>query len=136
VSDRQEEELLIRAFLVPEKRERFVELLANPKRRAKATAALAHFRDLDPRWVVPLPSDQQQAESIERALRGRGAGDHCHAVSQSSAIDGKRLVLATALQEVVGYGMGTLLSCVPGELAFFEGEGPSDRCILARPRGM
>jgi hypothetical protein len=33
---------------------------------------------------------------------------------------------------VVGRGMGTLISCVPGQLAFFEGEGPSHRCILAR----
>jgi hypothetical protein len=28
--------------------------------------------------------------------------------------------------------MGTLLSCIPGKLAYYEGEGPSDRCILER----
>jgi len=47
-----EEEELVRAFVVKEKRDRLAELLASPKRRRKATAGLAHFRDLDPRFVV------------------------------------------------------------------------------------
>jgi len=37
-----------------------------------------------------------------------------------------------ALEEVMGHGMGTLLSSIPGKLAYYEGEGPSDRCILER----
>ncbi|HEX5041742.1 MAG TPA: hypothetical protein VFV75_02490 [Candidatus Polarisedimenticolaceae bacterium] len=127
-----EEEALIRSFIVKEKRQRLVDLLANPKRRKKVTSSLAHFRDLDPRWVVPIPTHQQHAADIERLLRGRGAGDTCYAVSESSALDGKTLPLGNALKEVVGYGMGTLLSCAPGTLAYFEGEGPSDRCILER----
>jgi hypothetical protein len=40
--------------------------------------------------------------------------------------------LKTALEKVVGQGMGTLLSCIPGELAYYEGQAPADRCILAR----
>jgi hypothetical protein len=127
-----EEERLVRAFVVPARRERLVQFLANPKRRAQATAALAHFGDLDPRWVVALPKGAQDPVSIERELRRRGAGDTCHVVSENRQIDGARLALGAALELVVGRGLGTLLSCVPGSLAYFEGEGPSDRCLLLK----
>ena len=127
-----EEGALIQSFVTQAKRERVAGLLANPKRRAKATSSLAHFHALDPRWMISLPSDQQDPASVERALRSRGAGDTCYAISEAAALDGKRLPLRAALEQVIGYGMGTLLSCIPGALAFYEGEGPSDRCILER----
>jgi hypothetical protein len=53
-------------------------------------------------------------------------------VSEDPDIDGKRLPLDEALLLVVGAGNGTLLSCVPGLLAYYEGEGPGDRFLLAR----
>jgi hypothetical protein len=129
---RSEEEALIRSFMVPSKQERYIGFLANPKRRAKATSALYHLRDLDPRYVVAIPGNQQSAGPIEHALRTRGAGDSCHVISTNTALDGKRLPLAEALDAVIGFGSGTLLSCVPGKLGYYEGEGPSDRCVLVR----
>jgi len=127
-----EEERLVRSFVTVARRERVARFLANPKRRVEITAALAYFRYLDPRWVVALPPGSQDPASIERELRRCGAGDDCHVVSENREIDGKRLPLRAALERTVGQGMGTLLSCVPGSLAYFEGEGPSDRCVLAR----
>jgi hypothetical protein len=127
-----EEATLVSTFVIANKRKRLIEILANPKRRVRATATLAHFHDLDPSAVIRLQDDAQTPALIELALRSRGAGDTCHVISENRAIDGKRLPLKSALEHVVGHGMGTLLSCVPGELAYFEGEGPSDRCILAR----
>jgi len=127
-----DEATLISTFVNPLKRKHLIEILANPKRRHRATATLAHFDDLDPRAVVPLESTAQTPAAIESALRSRGAGDNCHVISENRAIDGKTLSLKVALQKVVGQGMGTLLSCVPGELAYYEGQDPSDRCILAR----
>jgi hypothetical protein len=127
-----EEEALIRNFVVAEKQERYVNFLAHPKRRRKATDAFAHFHDLDPRWVVQIPSGEHHAETVARTLRSLGAGDTCHVISESRALDGQRLPLDQALAAVIGHGMGTLLSCVPGRLAYFEGESPKDRCILVR----
>jgi hypothetical protein len=127
-----DEATLISTFVNPLKRKRLIEILANPKRRHRATETLAHFHDLDPSAVVPLGSAAQTPAAIEGILRSRGAGDTCHVISENHAIDGKTLSLKVALEQVVGQGMGTLLSCVPGELAYYEGEGPSDRCILAR----
>jgi hypothetical protein len=127
-----EEEALICTFVNPVKRKHLIEILANPKRRVRATATLAHFNDFESSTVVPLGSDSQTPAAIEGALRSRGAGDKCHVLSENRAIDGKTLPLKSALEKVVGQGMGTLLSCVAGELAYYEGEGPSNRCILAR----
>ena len=127
-----EEATLISTFVSPTKRKHLIEILANPKRRHRATTALAHFEDFDATTLVPLDSDTQTPAAIEAALRGRGAGELCHVISENRAIDGKHLSLKLALEKVVGQGMGTLLSCVPGELAYYEGKGPSDRCILAR----
>ena len=127
-----EEEALIRAFVVSSKHDRMVELLANPKRRRKVTSSLAHFRDLDPRWIVPVIASKHDPRSVAEALRSRGANDTCWVISENSEIDARRLPLLEALEAVIGSGMGSLLSCAPGALGFFEGEGPSDRCILAR----
>lgn len=127
-----DEATLISTFVNPTKRKHLIEVLANPKRRHRATAELAHFHDLDPSTVVPLEDAAQTSAAIESALRTRGAGENCHVISENRAIDGKTLPLKSALDKVVGQGMGTLLSCVPGELAYYESAGPSDRCILAR----
>jgi hypothetical protein len=51
-------------------------------------------------------------------------------MSEDSDLDGKELPLLEALKKVVGYQMGTFLSCVPGKLAYFEDE--DDRWILVR----
>jgi hypothetical protein len=130
-----EEEALIRNFVIRSKQDRFLEMLANPKRRAKATAQLAHFAWLDPRWIVPIENRMQHSSLINQILRSRGAGETCYILSENTSLDGTHGPLLTTLQEIIGYGMGTLLSCIPGQLGYFEGEGPSDRCILLRRLG-
>jgi len=92
-----EEEAFVRSFIVAKKRARWIELLANPKTRAKLTRTLAHFRDLDPPWMVALPRGQDGPGPVERELRARGAGDTCHLISESAELDGKRLPLRCIL---------------------------------------
>ena len=59
---------------------------------------------------------------------------HCpsivFAISEDPALDQKELALTAALKEIVGSGMGTVLSCIPGQLAFVETE--DERFILER----
>jgi|GEM_PF-2420882 len=40
-----------------------------------------------------------------------------------------------AVDRVVGRLSGTISSCVPGRLAFYEGEDPKTRCPLVRAGG-
>ena len=41
--------------------------------------------------------------------------------------------LRAALEKTVGTGSGTIISCIAGKLAYFEGEEQNQRYILERP---
>jgi hypothetical protein len=49
-------------------------------------------------------------------------------MSENSELDGREVELEAALKETVGAQMGTLISCVPGRLGYFEAvlQGESD----------
>jgi hypothetical protein len=72
---------------------------------------------------------------IESLLRDRGAPDTCHVISEAGSLDGKDMKLSEAIQAVIGLGYGTLLSCIPGQLGYYEGEDPGVRYILERNPG-
>lgn len=91
-----------------------------------------HCRDLDPRFATLIPSNQQSATSIEALLRRNGAPETCYVMSDNRDMDGREMSLSDALSETVGMDAGTLISCVPGKLAYFELEGFDGRYILQR----
>lgn len=123
-------ELGLATFLRPERRARFRHLLRDQAGRGKLRAALAHFRDLDPTRCQAIPPDQQTPTGIEALLASLGAPDLCHVVSEDPALDGAALPLRAALDAVVSRGQGTLISCIPGRLAYFEGEVQGERQVL------
>lgn len=127
------EEALIRAFFLPDRQQRYLEILAKPKRRRDITREFDHFKHLDPRRIVCIPPHKQHAADIFRILKEKGAPETCYGFSDWPEVDGKVLPLLDALEKVVGVGMGTFLSCIPGRLAFFEGEQMKTRCILEFP---
>jgi hypothetical protein len=126
------EAALIKAFVVSAKKARFLTLLQKPKHRPKALNGLNHLHDLDPRFLIEIPPGEQNPESIAVLLTERGAPAMCHLISSASDLDGEDMPLASALRRIVGFGAGTLISCVPGRLAYFEGEEAKDRYILQR----
>jgi hypothetical protein len=76
------EEALIRAFITPDKRQRYLDRLRSAKTRKKFM------------------------------------NKHFHHMSD---------------KDVVGHNDGTFISCIPGRLAYFEGEGLNERYVLQRP---
>lgn len=125
---------LIRAFVVQDRRERYLALLGSARGRAKLRAALAHFRDLDPRFARSLPPPDQTPARIAALLRARGAPDECVLLAEDEALDGERRALDEALRDVIGSGMGAFVSCIPGRLAYYEGEDAGERWLLERAR--
>ena len=126
------EEALVKAFIPSQRQERFLEIIAKPKKRAKLISQLYHFDDLNPKFMVPIPPSQQNPSSLVKLLRSKGAGAKCYVMSTNSRLDGQEVDLETALEETVGSQEGTLISCVPGRLGYFEDE--DGRCILERVR--
>lgn len=124
------EEALIKAFIPRHRQERFLEIIAKPKKRAKLLAELYHFKALDPKFRVDVPANQRNPSALSRLLKAMGAGPVCYVMSTNSTLDQRELALDTALAETVGSQEGTLISCVPGNLAYFEDE--DERYILQR----
>jgi hypothetical protein len=131
----------IRAFFQKDKQERFLGFLTKPKNRRKFTGSLAHFRWLDRKFTTPilwkvdpkLPLHDRHRQGIDNILRllaSKGAGPTCWVISEDVEIDGRELDLRSALEAVVGKGMGTILSCVAGKLAYFEDE--DEALLLSR----
>lgn len=129
----EHEQATVKAFVVRGRQERFSSFLLSPKNRKKFTQELAHFRWFDDRFATTVswkvdPSLKlwdrhlQGIENVSRLLRSKGAGQTCWVISEDSKIDGQQLRLESALEDVLGNGMGTILSCIPGKLAYFEGE--------------
>jgi hypothetical protein len=124
------EEATIKAFIIPVRQERYLEFLKSPKKRAKFIAQLAHFKHLNPKFVVSIPGNQRNPSSLQKLLAGKGAGTKCWVISENSELDGQEIDLQTALEKTIGYQMGTFISCIPGKLAYFEDE--DGRYILER----
>lgn len=54
-------------------------------------------------------------------------------ISEMLAMDGKEMRLEAAMHEVWGQGIGSVLSCIPGKLAFFEDEEMHSQRLLIHP---
>ena len=124
------EEALVRAFIPAQRQERFLEIIAKPKKRAKLLTELSQFKALNPKFMVAIPSNQRNPPDLAKLLRTKGAGIKCYVMSENRDLDGREVDLETALKETVGAQTGTLISCVPGKLGYFEDE--DGRCILER----
>jgi len=130
-NDREEHERqLIRSFFLPQRQERYLGFVANPRRRKDIISQLAHFKHLDPRWTIPVPANSRLRPELLKLLKSMGAPDKCWAISELRELDGKEVSLSEALGEILGRGIGTFLSCIPGRLAYFEDE--DDAWILER----
>jgi hypothetical protein len=127
---REHERQFVLSFIIRERQNRYLELLEKPNRRTDITDSLAHFKHLDMRYVVRIAPNQQHPPDILKILKEKAAPDRCWAISESDNLDGKEVDLSEALEMIVGYDMGTILSCVPGQLAYFEDE--DERWILER----
>lgn len=123
---------LIRCFVRPDRRERYVALFKTAHGRQKVRLRLAHLADLDERAMVRIAPAEQTATGVLRLLRAAGATESCYAISERAELDDRLLSLSEAVERVVGNGFGTIISCLPGELAYFEGEDVRNRFLLRR----
>jgi len=129
------EEATFRAFVVPKKRERYGELLRTKRGRERIRLSLDHFKDLDPTVCQKIAPGRQFVPDILAMLKSLGAPSGCHVISSNRHLDGLEMDLGEALREIVGIGFGSLICCVPGRLAYFEGEEMQERYICHRVRG-
>src|SRR5690348_4959145 len=122
------EQATLRAFVVPARRDRLLDLFGSPRRRRQAREALNHFAGWDGRWATPVGS----SADVLALLRKAGAPPECHIIADSPDWDGRNLPLEEAVAACGMESFASVLCCVPGELAFFFDEvaAPRNRVLL------
>jgi hypothetical protein len=123
-----DEEATVNAFITPARRERWLEALASAKRRKNFLDRLNHCPDIDERYATLLPSNAE----IAAVLRSHGAPALCHVISDLAEIDGQMMELDDVIDQIEFAQWGTLISCIPGRLAYYYDESGARRMLLQR----
>jgi hypothetical protein len=124
----------VSSFIIPERRERYLSLLGNPKRRGKLLNRLNHSHDVDLSLARQVPPGCT-GESLAALLEQMGAGEICYVIADASDTDGQTMDLREALWRASAHGFGVVLSCVPGRLCFYKPESPTSGFILEKKEG-
>jgi hypothetical protein len=135
--DTQQELHFIQAFVRRERRERAqFELLSHKKRGAFLNRLCHAYADvLDTRYLKPLSAPNSDYRAIVQTLRARQAPELCYVISSIRELDGQSVQLTTALERIVGFGLPSIVVCIPERLAYFEAEqegGAPPRYLLER----
>jgi hypothetical protein len=86
-------------------------------------------------YMIKIPKPNSDYNEIANLLKSYGAKDNCYVISYNNEIDGQYLPLILALKKAVGYGMPSIISCLPNKLLYFESEqeyGSPARFILKK----
>ena len=126
MTDSTHEKAFIAAFVVSEKRERYEEFLAKPKRRHEILGRFNHFFDFTPARCRQIERDS--AAALAKNLRSHGAKDIGYVIGGDN--DGETLPLGEAIHNSLGSPCGAVVSCVPGKLALFLREFPPGDVFL------
>jgi hypothetical protein len=121
---------IIAAFIKKERRARWSLSLGDSTRRPAFLDRLNHCDELDERCCTWLESNVDIAELLTKA----GAPRDCYVVSSAAELDGRVMALRDALDAVPRHGWGTIVSCIPGRLAYYYDEEGVRRCILKLKR--
>jgi hypothetical protein len=135
--NREQEITFIQSFISRGRRERTQLELLSEKKRVRFLSSLCHNYDrvLDDRYLNKIPKPNSDYETILELLKQEGASDTCYAISANDEIDGETLKLSDALEKAVGFGLPSILICIPGKLAYFEAEqtaGSPPRYLLKK----
>ena len=136
--DKEQERVLVQSFFVKRVQERVLHELFTPKKRDMALQRLDHryLSMLKNDYLIEIKPPNSWPEDTYDSLKQHGAPDTCYCLSENELISGKTLPLREALEHAIGFGFASIISCIPGELAYFEAEqsfGPPPRYLLKKP---
>ena len=119
MTNSEREELFVRAFITLDKQERYLQLLANPKRRSKVLHDFYHALPL----ILEYRSAIANRDSFpEELLKLKGAGSTCYLISPDKDIDQQEMPLYDALSILISGDRTAVVCCIPGQLAYYKAE--------------
>ena len=120
--DQLREETFVRTFIHPDSQERYLMLLANPKRRHKALNSFWHKLPIGLGRSMTIAPRDHFPEDVGKLLREKGAGSTCYLISPEPDLDQRELPLAEALHRLIMEDGCGVACCIPGRLAYFKEE--------------
>ena len=121
------EKKVIERFVVKTKHDRYLTFLKNEKTRKKFTKELSHFRELRLEHFEEVKGDVRKI--IKDRISHLGNIKNCYLISENVELDRKTLDIETALNETIGYRMGTFIVFGNADIVYYEAEGPNERWI-------
>jgi len=117
-----EEEVFGRAFIVPDKKDRYLQILANPGKRKKILGQLYHNLDTIVARSMPIANRGNHADFIVKLLRQKGAGQACYLISPEQELDQREMPLQEAIEMLISHDSTAVACCIPGRLAYYKAE--------------
>ena len=126
-----EEEAFVRAFIVPHKQERYLAMLANPKKRSKILRLLYHKLDTISAKTFAIAGRDHNHVSVVDVLRRKGAGTLCYLISPERELDQQEMPLEKVIDQLISQDSTAIVCCMPGRLAYYKAE--LNQSILESP---
>ncbi|MBF9239976.1 hypothetical protein I2I05_21475 [Hymenobacter sp. BT683] len=125
----------VRYFIAKDRRKRYQALLEGKDGERVFAAELAHLDAFTPAYAQEVPPGRpdQQIAYITRFVAQYYPSRTCYVISEQRALSEQEMAIAEALEAIVGAPFGTILSFIPGRLAYYEGESVKTRLLLFRP---
>ena len=115
-------------FLLKHRRERARYLLR--KKRDEFTRLLYHPRIFEPRHLHRIEPRFHTPEAIAARLLMKSKNTDGYLISSNPDLDQETMPIQEALAHIIGWGSGTFLSIVPGELGYLETEDMGERFLV------
>ncbi|MBD2769586.1 hypothetical protein IC235_16985 [Hymenobacter sp. BT664] len=114
----------INSFISKERKGRCLALLESGE--PSFAARLAHLNAFEERFIQPLPkgSPTAQIDFIYKFVDKVYKKDSCYIISEDKVISGKEIPVQGSIELVLGRAFGSILSFIPGKLAYYESESP------------
>ena len=120
----------IKNFISQRQQDRLLGFISNASKRNKFLEYLPHKIEFDKNRNKIIDVSKKDADEIYKIIKEIVNIDTCYVISENPRLDKQELNILYALKEVVGYGMGTILSIVLGKIIYYEAEEMSVRFLL------
>ncbi|HJW71733.1 MAG TPA: hypothetical protein VJ486_02655 [Geothrix sp.] len=127
-------EAFAKAFITSEKRARFIQFLADPKRPKEMLGKLNQDLPDMPEFGSEVPDAQDYPEELEKLLKARRPGQPVYVLADGLKADRRTLPLREALHLICMHELGAILSRLAGRLAYDKPESPRPGLVLERPQ--
>lgn len=113
------------------RRESWGSVLTSARGREKLIAEIDYACECSTEGVSEVPKDWSQDQLVQELTR-LGAPADCRVYSRDPDMCGLELPLTKAVKITFGGCQNSMVSCVPGTLAYFESEEKGRRYIMQR----